>query len=98
MKRLFLSGMYYMIWEVNDWVIEDTPAVDDQVKVQSNPIVRLPPVKFPEFSENILDWASFWDSFNSMIHSNQGISKVDKFKYLMSSLVGEARETLRDID
>ena len=35
------------------------------------------------------------DSFESTIHLNEQIPKIDKFKYLLSLLEGEARDTLR---
>ena len=56
--------------------------------------VRLPKIKFPNFSGTVTEWPTFWDAFSSTIHKNTNLSKVDKFKYVMSCLVGEAKDTL----
>ena len=57
-------------------------------------MVKLPRIDLPEFSGKTTDWPSFWDSFRSTIHDNVSLSKVDKFKYLISCLHGEAKDTL----
>ncbi|XP_053372929.1 uncharacterized protein LOC123565249 [Mercenaria mercenaria] len=51
---------------------------------------RLPKLDLPKFDGNILDWQSFWDSYESAIHTNPSLSGVQKFNYLKSSLRGEA--------
>ena len=56
--------------------------------------VKLPRIDLPEFSGKTTDWPSFWDSCKATIHGNATLSKVDKFKYLLSCLRDEAKETL----
>ena len=56
--------------------------------------VKLPRLNLPTFSGKFTDWPSYWDSFTAMIHGNVSLSKIDKFKYLMSSLEGDAKDTL----
>ena len=56
--------------------------------------VELPRLELPTFSGIITEWPTFWDSFSSTIHSDKSLSDIDKFKYLMSILEGEARDTL----
>ena len=56
--------------------------------------VKLPRIYLPEFSGKSTDWPSFWDSYKATIHGNATLSKVDKFKYLLSCLRDEAKETL----
>ena len=56
--------------------------------------VKLPRLNLPTFSGKFTDWPSYWDSFTAMIHGNISLSKIDKFKYLMSSLEGDAKDTL----
>merc|ERR1740124_1710432 len=57
--------------------------------------VKLPKIKLPEFSGDVLEWPTFWDSYSSTIHENKMLSNVDKFKYLMGCLREEAKDTLR---
>ena len=54
---------------------------------------RLLKLDLPKFNGNILDWQSFWDSFESAIHTNLSLSGVQKFSYLKSSLRDEALQT-----
>ena len=56
--------------------------------------VRLPKLNIKKFSGNVTHWQEFWDSFESSIHKNDGLSKVDKFSYLRSLLEEPARSAV----
>ena len=60
--------------------------------------VRLPKLQLPSFNGNFKDWATFWDSFDSAIHSNQSLTPVDKFSYLRASLQGPAASTINGLN
>ena len=45
------------------------------------------------FDGNTLNWATFWDQFESSIHSKRGISDIEKFSYLRSFLAPVALES-----
>ena len=47
-----------------------------------------------EFSGDLLEWTSFWDSFSSAINENPGLSDVDKMNYLKGLLKGEALKVI----
>ena len=55
---------------------------------------KLPKIDLPKFDGSVLEWQSFWDSFDSAIHSNSTLSEVQKFNYLKSLLEGEASNTI----
>ena len=55
---------------------------------------KLPKLDLPKFEGNVLEWQSFWDSFDSTIHSNSTLSEVQKFNYLKLLLEGEASNTI----
>ena len=57
--------------------------------------VRLPKIELPHFDGNITSWTSFWDSFNSLIHSNEKLAKIDKFNYLIACLKGGAKDYMK---
>ncbi|XP_018394544.1 PREDICTED: uncharacterized protein LOC108773282 [Cyphomyrmex costatus] len=52
--------------------------------------VRLPKLNHPTFSGKYDEWFPFYDSFNSITHSNASISDVQKLQYLKSTLTGDA--------
>lgn len=47
-----------------------------------NAKVRLPKLEIPKFGDNILQWQSFCDSFESSNHSKPGLPDIDKLNYL----------------
>ena len=50
------------------------------------PKVKLPKIELKKFNGDVTNWITFWDSFDSAIHSNNELSNVDKFNYLNSVL------------
>lgn len=56
--------------------------------------MKLPKLEIPKFSGDIRAWSSFWDMFGSAIDGNDTLDDVDKFNYLKSLVVGEAREAI----
>ncbi|XP_062621678.1 uncharacterized protein LOC134283249 [Saccostrea cucullata] len=55
---------------------------------------KLPKLNLPIFEGNVLEWQSFWDSFDSAIHSNNTLTEVQKFNYLKSLVAEEASNTI----
>ena len=55
---------------------------------------KLPKITLPRFSGDIMKWTTFWDSYESAVHSNDELSDVDKFNYLRSLLERTAYEAI----
>ena len=51
---------------------------------------KLPKLVIKEFDGSVLNWQTFWDQFESTIHSKTNISNIDKFSYLTSFLCKSA--------
>ncbi|XP_055604853.1 uncharacterized protein LOC129753077 [Uranotaenia lowii] len=60
--------------------------------------VKLPEIRLPSFSGTIREWVTFRDSFRSLIHDNEHLTKMDKFTYLRSSLHGDALKEINNIE
>ena len=56
--------------------------------------VKLPKIELKTFDGNILNWQQFWDQFESSVHTQRGLSRVDKFSYLKSLLSSSAEECI----
>jgi hypothetical protein len=56
--------------------------------------VKLPKLSIKKFGGDLTKWVTFWDSFDSSIHQNPGLSNVDKFNYLNSFLESTAAESI----
>ncbi|XP_045157294.2 uncharacterized protein LOC123523709 [Mercenaria mercenaria] len=61
---------------------------------QSSQFHKLPKLTLPIFTGNILEWQTFWDSFESSIHNNESLSDVQKFSYLRSLLSDDAARVI----
>ena len=48
---------------------------------------KLPKLVIKEFDGSVLNWQTFWDQFESTIHSKTNISSIDKFSYFTSFYV-----------
>ncbi|XP_040070022.1 uncharacterized protein LOC120842883 [Ixodes scapularis] len=57
------------------------------------PNVKLQKLEVPKFNEELAEWQTFWDQFQSSIDQNPVLSPGNKLKYLKVHLVGKA-ETL----
>jgi len=51
---------------------------------------RLPKLELHKFKGNAMSWIPFWDSFESAVHENP---KIDKLNYIHSLLEGPARSS-----
>ncbi|XP_028417494.1 uncharacterized protein LOC114541898 [Dendronephthya gigantea] len=58
---------------------------------------RLPKLEAKRFGGKIEEWQEFWDGFESAIHKNTGLSNVDKFNYLRSLLMGQAKAAIAGV-
>ncbi|XP_071150303.1 uncharacterized protein [Mytilus edulis] len=54
----------------------------------------LPKLTLPIFTGNILEWQTFWDSYECAIHLNPSLTDVQKFNYLKAHLQNEALRTI----
>ena len=58
---------------------------------------KLPKLEHPKFTGKVTEWSSFWDLFNTAIHSNANMSKVNKFNYVFSLLEGNAARSVKGL-
>ena len=57
----------------------------------------LPKLTLPMFKGDVTRWTSFWDSYDSAIHSNTQLLTFDKFNYLHSLLEGMAARSIKGL-
>ena len=56
--------------------------------------VKLPKLILKRFSGDPTNWMTFWDSFESAVHTNPDLTSMDKFNYLHSLLDKSAAEVV----
>jgi len=59
--------------------------------------VKLPTIQLPSYDGTITTWLHFRDTFDSLIIQNKMLSNVQKYQYLLSSLKGEARQLIANL-
>ncbi|XP_053686518.1 uncharacterized protein LOC128736060 [Sabethes cyaneus] len=52
--------------------------------------LKLPRMNVPVFSGNYIDWQSFYDLFDSLVHQNPTLKDSQKLYFLKTNLTGEA--------
>ena len=57
----------------------------------------MPQLNLPKFNGEFSEFISWWDSFNSAIHTNDRLSSIDKFNYLVTYLEGRAKAAISGI-
>ncbi|XP_065084795.1 uncharacterized protein LOC135707004 [Ochlerotatus camptorhynchus] len=60
--------------------------------------VKLPEIRLPSFGGRIKEWATFRNSFRSLIHENKQLTDMDRFSYLKSVLSGEALQEIESVE
>lgn len=56
--------------------------------------VNLPKIDLPKFDGRIETWITFKDAFHTLIHTQPGLSKIQKLHYLRLSLSGKAEAAI----
>lgn len=74
-----------------------TPTVTVNAAQEVAQASRLPQRQIRHFKGDILEWTSFWESFNAAIHSSS-LTTVRKFDYLKEYLKGEARLFVENLE
>lgn len=59
------------------------------------PMIKLAALNIPIFSGKYEEWASFHDMYTAVIHDNKGLTTVQKFFYLRSSLSDDAANCIK---
>ena len=85
-----LESMNDYEYKSNEIIILLKSRIDSVGAHVSKPSVKLPKIELPSYSGDKLSWLSFWDVFESTIHTNNNLVDVNKFSYLISCLSGEA--------
>ena len=57
-------------------------------------VTRLAKLTLPSFSGDPLDLQAFWDSFEAVVHNNEGLTGVQKFHHLRALLLGDAAQVI----
>ena len=59
--------------------------------------IKLPPIDIGKYDGSLLSWSLFWDKFTVAVHSRTDLEDIQKYTYLKSNLVGEAKRAIQGI-
>ncbi|XP_017471613.1 PREDICTED: uncharacterized protein LOC108362964 [Rhagoletis zephyria] len=75
------------------------PASDEQPSIiVAPPKQRLPVLHIPKFSGNYTEWPDFFSMFNTVVHQDVDLTRIEKFQHLRSSLRDAALDTIRSLE
>lgn len=75
----------------------NTPQANQPQVNQCNTTVKLPQLQVPIFSGQIEDWPKFFGLYNSVIHKNVTLCKLEKMQYLISLVKGSALKLIENL-
>ena len=78
-------------------VVQESPFQASASFVSHQTRSKLPKLVLPKFKGDITHYHTFWDSFESAVHRNPDLSKIDKFNYLNSLLEGPASRAIQGL-
>ncbi|XP_062716301.1 uncharacterized protein LOC134291910 [Aedes albopictus] len=59
--------------------------------------LKLPTISLPEFDGDYMQWLTFHDTFQALIHDNQELPPIQKFHYLRAAVKGDAAQIIETI-
>lgn len=59
--------------------------------------VRLPQLSLQTFAGNLTEWNAFYDLYKSLVHDNQTLTNVEKFRYLLLFIKDEPYNLIKSI-
>ncbi|XP_049294164.1 uncharacterized protein LOC125769473 [Anopheles funestus] len=59
--------------------------------------IKLPTIALPEYDGDYMQWLTYRDTFEGLIHDNPELPPIQKFHYLRASLKGEAAKVIESI-
>ncbi|KAF0758833.1 Uncharacterized protein FWK35_00025187 [Aphis craccivora] len=65
---------------------------------QKSSYIKLKPIEIPIFNGSFEYWSAFQDMFRSLVHENEGLTKVQQFHYLKMSVSGEASKIIKNLE
>jgi len=92
MERLILNGQPAVDTSNNSQTVLSESHARDISQV------HFPKIAIPKFNGNYENWYPFYNTFESMIHSNARLTNIQKFHYLISSLEGDATHVIQSLE
>uniref|UniRef100_A0A915MC04 Peptidase aspartic putative domain-containing protein n=1 Tax=Meloidogyne javanica TaxID=6303 RepID=A0A915MC04_MELJA len=95
--REIVDSIDELVLQRNPDTSENNSVVTQTNNVETRELtVQLPRLQLPEFHGDPHHWISFWQSFESSI-DRHNFSQIDKMKFLLNCLKGEARNVVSDL-
>ena len=77
------------------YLLEETPKVSE---AHLEPTVELPKFSVPTFDGDVLNWAVFWEQFQTAIHTNKKLHEAQKLAYLRDAVEkGPAKKVIQGL-
>ena len=89
--------------KIEQWILQneridrsDTISIRSS-HTESNSLAKLPKLQLKSFDENVLNFQTFCDTFDSAVNKNENLDDVTKFNYLNSLLEYKAANAIKGL-
>ena len=95
-----IESKVMQIKSIAENTLEEIKRNKDEIKTKRNEdkkekdSVNLPKLQLEKFSGEIGEYREFLDMYTVTIHNNQSLSAVEKFQYLKTYLIGQAKQLI----
>jgi hypothetical protein len=99
--RKSLSDIYYELKAKMTRLVEagGIEVASQSSKLSANSLnassnLKLPTIKLPIFTNNVVEFRHFFDTFNSLVVNNDSLDNIQRYYYLLSVVSGEAHKLI----
>lgn len=89
-----IQQIYDKLVRIGAFVGNPSNASGPKISATHSTQAKLPKLNLPKFSGDLTEWTTFWDLCKVAVHGNEQLSGVEKFSYLQSLVLREAKETI----
>jgi len=83
--------------ELQQHICTEATATTPRPTIQPTNSVQLPRITLPKFNGDYLQWVTFKDLFNEIIHQSSSLNDAQRMHYLSQSLVEEPKNLIKHL-
>ena len=82
----FVGAMKFFLGQHANPQLESTRMGSASRATTRHSRIKFPVISLPQFDGTLTNWVEYRDKFESLVHNNQELSRIEKFHYLTSSI------------
>ena len=87
-----------LICKETNKILTVTSSCDKNTQTDNSNLLQFPTIQLPKFNGSYGNWLDFREAFKYLIHSNDFIEDIEKFRYLRASMEDSAAVLIQTVD